>query len=408
MEKRVTRQAKTMFGVLFLLTLLRGTESLAATNRPSILVIGGSGRVGGSAVRSLIEHDLDVTVGGRSSSNFEASIDRSPSLNKGAVKFQPLDIHSEQQLDAVIPNYDVIVHTAGPFQGLKDPGVLTCALQHGKKYVDVMDDVGLSRIARAAEYQDLAKETGATAVVSAGIWPGGSSLLAQQAIDAVGGGDKVQSICFDFFTAGSGNAGTTIITATFLILGEDVLTYEKGRRVYKKSASDSRMVNFGDIVGDREVVRLNLIECESSHVSSGVQNVQTNFGTAPPLWNSLFALMANLMPQRVLQNRDWMEKLAVFSMPMIRLIDTFVGSTNSIKVTLTLKDGKTTCGALMTHPDLEAGVGDALAAFVVQMLNNESEDSLPSGVFYPEEMPSRYREAVLSTIKKTATEVATF
>ena len=157
MEKRVTRQAKTMFGVLFLLTLLRGTESLAATNRPSILVIGGSGRVGGSAVRSLIEHDLDVTVGGRSSSNFEASIDRSPSLNKGAVKFQPLDIHSEQQLDAVIPNYDVIVHTAGPFQGLNDPGVLTCALQHGKKYVDVMDDVGLSRIARAAEYQDLAR-----------------------------------------------------------------------------------------------------------------------------------------------------------------------------------------------------------------------------------------------------------
>ena len=53
--------------------------------------------------------------------------------------------------------------------------------------------------------------------MSAGIWPGGSSLLDQQAIDAVGGGDKVQ-LCFDFFTAGSGNAGTTIITATFLIL----------------------------------------------------------------------------------------------------------------------------------------------------------------------------------------------
>ena len=118
---------------------------------------------------------------------------------------------------------------------------------------------------------------------------------------------------------------------------------------YKKSASDSRMVNFGDIVGDREVVRLNLIECESSYVSSGVQNVQTNFGTAPPLWNSLFALMANLMPQRVLQNRDWMEKLAVFSMPMIRPIDTFVGSTNSIKVT-SPQGWRTTCGAPMTTP----------------------------------------------------------
>ncbi len=375
------------------------------TTRPSVLVIGGSGRVGGSAVRSLLNRDaFDVSIGGRKRKSFEASIDRCPSRFKGGVEFQELDIHNEQQLDIVIPNYDVIVHTAGPFQGLAEAGVLKCALKHGKLYVDVMDDVELSRIARSSKYQNLARNTGATAIVSAGIWPGGSSLLAQEAIDEVGGSEMVESTCFDFFTAGSGNAGTTIITATFLILGEDVLVYEEGQRRYKKSASNRRVVNFGRIVGEREVVRLNLIECESSHVSSGVQNVQTYFGTAPPFWNSLFALMANVVPQEVLQNREWMEKLAIFSMPMIRFIDSFVGSTNSIKVTLTLKDGSQRA-VLMTHPDLEAGVGDALAAFVAHMLDKGGR-SLPSGVFYPEEMPEDYRRAVLESIRHTASEVA--
>ena len=287
---------------------------------------------------------------------------------------------------------------------MTEAGVLTSALKFGKLYVDVMDDIGLSRIARSAKISRFSQEDGATAVVSAGIWPGGSSLLAMEAIDAVGGSHKVESICFDFFTAGSGNAGTTIITATFLILGEDVLIYEDGARIYRRSASDTRVVKFGDIVGEREVTRLNLIECESNHVCTGVRNVQTYFGTAPPLWNTLFALMASVVPQKILQNREWMEKLAVFSMPMIRFIDSFVGSTNSIKVTLTLKDGSQR-ETLMTHPDLQEAVGDALAAFVVHMLDHDKEP-LPSGVFYPEEMPPSYRKTVLESIKQTATELS--
>ena len=59
-----------------------------------------------------------------------------------------------------------------------------------------------------------------------------------------------------------------------------------------------------------------------------------------------------------------MEKLATFNMPMIRLIDKFVGSTNSIKVTVETKDGQER-SAIMTHDDLEAAVGDSLAAFAL-------------------------------------------
>ena len=79
--------------------------------------------------------------------------------------------------------------------------------------------------------------------------------------------------------------------------------------VFKSSATDAYSIDFGPGIGKREVARLNLIECESCHVT-GVQTVQTFFGTAPPFWNTLFVLMAKLIPQRVLQNRNAMDALA--------------------------------------------------------------------------------------------------
>jgi len=132
---------------------------------------------------------------------------------------------------------------------------------------------------------------------------------------------------FSFFTAGSGGAGQTILTATFLLLGENVLVYRDGKRLYYKSATDRRQADFGAGIGQREVVRLNLIECESTAVA-GVRNVETFFGTAPTVWNSLFVLMANLMPQRILQDRSLMATLAGISLPLVRFVDTLVGSKN--------------------------------------------------------------------------------
>ena len=111
-------------------------------------------------------------------------------------------------------------------------------------------------------------------------------------------------------------------------------------------ASDKRLVDFGPTIGQREVVRLNLIECEScfqsshstssttpstttssstnqqpltpsttlpytssdttsfstsSSTSSNIPNIETYFGTAPKFWNSLFIAMARSTPQSILQ-----------------------------------------------------------------------------------------------------------
>ena len=71
------------------------------------------------------------------------------------------------------------------------------------------------------------------------------------------------SVDFSFFTAGSGGAGATLLVATFLILAEEALTIVNGRRRPVKSMKEYESVWFGDIVGEKDVANLNLLETAS-------------------------------------------------------------------------------------------------------------------------------------------------
>jgi len=71
------------------------------------------------------------------------------------------------------------------------------------------------------------------------------------------------NVDFSFFTAGSGGAGATLLVATFLILAEEALTVVNGRRQPVKAMKDYESVWFGDIVGEKEVANLNLLETAS-------------------------------------------------------------------------------------------------------------------------------------------------
>ena len=181
--------------------------------------------------------------------------------------------------------------------------------------------------------------------------------------------------------------------------GEDVLTYKNGKRVYLPPASAPYKVDFGEKIGFREVRRLNLIETESCH-ASGIKSVSTFFGTSPPIWNKLFALMGSLIPKSVLQNRDLMERLAVFSLPVVYFVDKIVGSKNAIRVDVLTKGGETFTG-ILSHQDMEEAVGDSIAAFAEQILL----DNIPPGVFFPEEVyaiDKKIGDDILAKISKNA------
>ena len=98
--------------------------------------------------------------------------------------------------------------------------------------------------------------------------PGVSSLMAKQLVQSVlqkrpGLKPADLTVDFNFFTAGSGGAGATLLTATFLILAEQSLMIKNGRRTEVQAMKEYSRVNFGDRVGDKDIAHLNLLEAAS-------------------------------------------------------------------------------------------------------------------------------------------------
>ena len=159
-----------------------GTNEVPSTT--NVLVVGGSGRVGGSTVRWLKEYssrdpdmDLQISVGGRSKKSFDVAR-KNDVIPDGNIKFVPIDWAEwdDDKIEDAILGCDcgLVVHTAGPFQGRTDPTLLRCCVKHNIPYVDVCDEFELA--AKAKElFDETARDKGVTAVVASGIWPGKSS-----------------------------------------------------------------------------------------------------------------------------------------------------------------------------------------------------------------------------------------
>ena len=73
---------------------------------------------------------------------------------------------------------------------------------------------------------------------------------------------------FFYYTAGSGGAGPTILTTSFLLLGEDVIAYNKGTSYYFISAP---LVVLGEILKSFLFLLLLLIQEKKSNWSPTVE-----------------------------------------------------------------------------------------------------------------------------------------
>jgi saccharopine dehydrogenase-like NADP-dependent oxidoreductase len=365
-----------------------------------VLVVGGSGRVGGSVVCQLLKHKALVTVGGTRKESFQESQNRwktlFPALSDPLqnVSFEVVDREDTKTISKVLNNakdqgnaFDLIIHTAGPFQGkAKAPnGILEASVNNGINYIDVCDDY-CTAMAAKHKYASVAKQNNSSCILSTGCWPGVSSLMAKRLVQHALQNHKNLTpqdinVDFSFFTAGSGGAGATLLVATFLILSEESLVIQNGRRTLVKPMKQYTKVDFGDKVGKKDVAHLNLLEAASCHDILGVGNVKTLFGTDPPFWNTLLGAMCYL-PSSVLSNVPLMEKLALFSLPIVRLVDYFAGATNGMRVEVSSsKDPSLKDMALYVHPNLEPCVGECVVAFAAATFS----DKIDPGVWFPEE-----------------------
>jgi len=367
-------------------TRTRASEASATPATKKVVFVGGTGRVGAASAAALVANDPSVTkvvLAGRSDAAAAEAMERHPSL-RGVAEFAKLDLADASSVASAIAGADLVVHSAGPFQGGGDKClVMDAAIAAGVPYLDVCDDADYARSAKSRHANALA--AGVPCITTAGVYPGVSNVMAADMIAAnrLAGGDKdaeVEYVLYSYFCAGSGGVGDTILATSYMLCGEDVESWENGKVVRSRPATQRKVVDFGKKCGKREVFMYNLPETRSAREVFGAETVKTRFGTSPGVWNLAMAVMSAVVPKEALANRETASTLAKLTAPLVRLVDKVVGERTAMRVDVKLKNGKL-AGGIFNHPKLKEAVGNGTAAFASAILRGETKP----GVWYPEE-----------------------
>lgn len=372
----------------------------SSSHPPRLLVLGATGRVATSTLLSLFDTHptpFHATLVSRTLSTAQAHVQALlPHLPTPSHTLDPArcDITNPPSLRALLTSHHLVLHTAGPFQHSADPTlVLRECISARVHYIDVCDDLAHAQACRQLE--DLARQHAVIALISTGIYPGVSNLMASRAARRLA--CTVESIKLYYHTAGSGGIGATVLASTFLLLGEQVLVYDRGGGARVTDAgSEAEVVDFGGGVRRRVVYLLNLPEVVSlqRYLAGGKALVCAKFGTTPRVWNVLLRAMARWVPDAVLRDRQIMTGLARFSMPVVRAVDAICGARTAILVKV--EGGGKGVSLCYEHSGLERGVGEATAAFVREVL----EGGVKKGVWFPEELEEGAQERVLERAVK--------
>ncbi|XP_074321257.1 uncharacterized protein LOC141657811 [Silene latifolia] len=343
-----------------------------------VLILGGTGRVGGSTAIALsqLSPGLRIDVGGR---NREKGEEMRKKLGEKS-KFVEIDLNNVDALEAALEDVDLVVHTAGPFQQAESCSVLEAAIRTKTAYVDVCDDS--SYAFRAKSYCKDAVAANIPAITTAGIYPGVSNVMAAELVRAARDEAETEPerLRFSYYTAGTGGAGPTILSTSFLLLGEEVIAYKKGEKVKLKPYSGMVNVDFGKGIRKKDVFLLNLPEVRSTHEVLGIPTVSARFGTSPFFWNWGMVIMTNLLSPEFLRDKKKVQQLVELFDPVVRAVDGIAGERVSMRVDLECSNGQNTVG-IFSHKQLSVSVGVSTAAFVLAVL----EGSTQPGVWFPEE-----------------------
>jgi len=192
--------------------------------------------VGSSTASALLQTvpDSKLILGSRTVQSFKNAIERRPELAN--ISHVVLDVNQASTVEKAIEGADLVVHTAGPFQRRGKCAVLEAAIKKKVPYLDVCDDTAYSKEAKKLHVKAI--EAGVPAIITGGIYPGLSNVMAAHMIATAnetndsgerGGSDPKATpsrVLYSYFTAGSGGAGPTILETTFLLAGEPVVAYK--------------------------------------------------------------------------------------------------------------------------------------------------------------------------------------
>ena len=141
-----------------------------------VVVVGATGHFGGRICRRLLDQEgIDLIVTSRSADNANKLADQLASSSRIAVTGAGLDQTSSTiSADLADLRPDIVIHTAGPYQG-RDFAVATACIECGSHYVDLADSREF--VSRFEDLNETARQRDLLLVSGASTLPGLSTAV---------------------------------------------------------------------------------------------------------------------------------------------------------------------------------------------------------------------------------------
>ena len=268
-----------------------------------------------------------------------------------------------------------------------------------KAYVDVSDP--LDFIDASLAMNDAAKESGTSALLASGAFPGMSNVLAMEAASFLEKGDHVKDVRFNYFTAGLGGSGDINLYITNIGFGEPMAQFENGAlRLYENlSGLILGKVDFFlnedsssyDIlkprIGSKTVFSWPFPEAATVARQLGASGESSAaMGTAPDVWNTMLGILVDVVPRSLWRSKEFSKFMADFSQPLVKATDYLlkqtsddVGETHAMRIDVVGESGKSIC-IVQAHESFRRCVGQSCAEFALDLLAHPCP-----GVYLPEQ-----------------------
>jgi len=228
-------------------------------NKKTVLVLGGYGNFGKRICESLsVRSDIHLIVAGRYEDRAIVCCD--DLIANGAnctVAASVVDINSDNFREKLaIQTPDIVIHTAGPFQG-QDYRVANTCIEIGCHYIDLADDRRF--VCNFKKLAKLAKDKNVIAISGASSVPGLSSVVIDEYINEFNGLDEID---FCIVPGSNVDLGEATLRGILSYTGKAFTTWQQNKMIPIYAWQNVRRKDLGGVLGWRWLGNIDIPDLE--------------------------------------------------------------------------------------------------------------------------------------------------
>ncbi|MFP6657989.1 MAG: saccharopine dehydrogenase NADP-binding domain-containing protein [Pirellulales bacterium] len=284
----------------------------------AVTILGGTGIFGGRIAAGLAESpEIQVTIASRSPDRAASFADRI------GARCVTCDATSLESVETILEETDLLIHTAGPFQG-DDYRVAEACIRGGVHYLDISDGrdfvCGITLLDAAAKEGGVVIGSGASSVPTIT-----HAMIGELATDF----SSIETIQIALSPGNRNPRGSSTIGAILSYVGRPIRVWERGQWNSVLGWSDCQVLDFPAKVGRRRVYRCETPELELFPSLWKAGTVRFHAGVELNLINHTLDVMGRLRKRIPL---PWLPRLAGVMTQLSRLVFSWGSKNGALSV----------------------------------------------------------------------------